>query len=255
MELSDLALYLLTEAQRRTGNGVRTLPLRRFRADYGEHLDLLEHLDQAGFFQSNHNEDQYTIPLATLPFLNDDKTRQILNDLPAIFEIIRTHYLDHLTDPLSLKAITEQTGLDIPRVTEYTHYLSDAGILSSWSTKLDDNAVITASERVAKYKTFFELLNWWQRVVHPSLRKPLKPKKIHGNTVSNASKREQILGAAVAVMAAFPENCKRGNKYSGKKITDEIEKRAKIWWPDEYEPPLQSRQIAELINDYLRTLK
>ncbi|MEE8099044.1 MAG: hypothetical protein V3T13_03810, partial [Hyphomicrobium sp.] len=43
-------------------------------------------------------------------------------------------------------------------------------------------------------------------------------KKIHGNVEINAHKREQVLGAALCVLATWPDQCKRGGRINASAI-------------------------------------
>jgi len=75
----------------------------------------------------------------------------------------------------------------------------------------------------------------------------------HGNTAVNAKHREEVLGAALSVLAAFPEQCKSNEgKIMGSKIKTMIEEKAPLFWPDTQESPLKSDGISRLVNEWLK---
>lgn len=77
-------------------------------------------------------------------------------------------------------------------------------------------------------------------------------KKAHGNTESNAQKRESILVAALAVLAAYPDKCKLNGKVSAAKIADQIEQKSDIWFGYD-DIPLKRRGVEDLIRKALKT--
>lgn len=83
-----------------------------------------------------------------------------------------------------------------------------------------------------------------------------KPKKPHGNTEINAQKREQILGAALSVLANWPEQCKNNaGEIEGTKIRKLIEEKALLFWKETGEPPLSTEKIEREIRKWLNTVK
>ncbi len=76
--------------------------------------------------------------------------------------------------------------------------------------------------------------------------------KTHGNTEHNSGKREQVLGAAVAVLAKWPEECrdKKGEPVASK-IAAMVDAKADLFWPDA-QPPLATESIADYIRDWIK---
>jgi hypothetical protein len=79
------------------------------------------------------------------------------------------------------------------------------------------------------------------------------PQKAHLNSERFASNREQVLGAALSVLARYPEQCinKVGN-LEATKIRVLIEEKALLFWPETGEPVLGSEAIERLIRDWLK---
>lgn len=83
--------------------------------------------------------------------------------------------------------------------------------------------------------------------------KPLQPKMIHGNTEINAKKREEVLGAALAVLAKWPNECRAGSgNIKATKIRELIESKGYLFWREDGEPPLKTSEIENLIREWLK---
>ena len=77
--------------------------------------------------------------------------------------------------------------------------------------------------------------------------------KINKHSERHAVNREQILGAAVSILARFPDACKSNNgKVQATKIRVQIEEKAQLFWEDSHEPPLTTSVIDELLRDWLK---
>lgn len=78
-------------------------------------------------------------------------------------------------------------------------------------------------------------------------------KKPHGNVEINAQKRLEVLGAALSVLAEWPDQCKnlKGN-IEISKISELVDSKALLFWPDTGVAPLSSRGIKDLISKWLK---
>ncbi len=64
-----------------------------------------------------------------------------------------------------------------------------------------------------------------------------------------ADAREQVLGAALAALASFPERCR-----DAAGICRAIEDNARLIWPDTAKPPLPAAEVERLVTRWLRRL-
>lgn len=71
----------------------------------------------------------------------------------------------------------------------------------------------------------------------------------HGNSVSNAVKRESVLRAAIYVKVKFPEQCTNATKWA-----NTIDEKAPLFW-DEGEAPLANSTIVDLLREVQRDPK
>lgn len=133
------------------------------------------------------------------------------------------------------------------------------------SLKVINPEVEEGSLRV-KPKVFVQWLHNKNINLHPELEAALgvsfstekAPKKKgyreHGNAEFHAQRREKVLAAAIAVMAAAPDNCKVNNKFSGSAISSQIDRFSdQVYGPYE-EPPLGTRKTEEIINKALKLI-
>lgn len=94
----------------------------------------------------------------------------------------------------------------------------------------------------------------------PNIDNPMSPseqiKKPHGNSENNAKKREQILGAALSVVASFSSLCTNNTgKYEATKIAAMIDEKSLLFWPETGEPPLARETIERLISSHLKKIE
>lgn len=76
--------------------------------------------------------------------------------------------------------------------------------------------------------------------------------KPHKSSVNNALVREQIYVAALAVIKNYYSECLHGEKLSASKVAKIIDEKARLWWPDDVQPPLERASIEKLIQKAFR---
>jgi hypothetical protein len=75
----------------------------------------------------------------------------------------------------------------------------------------------------------------------------------HGNTEINTKNKAEVLGAALAVLSKWPDECKHKNgNFAASKIAEKIEAEARLFWPDKDRAPLKVETMAEHINEWLK---
>ena len=76
--------------------------------------------------------------------------------------------------------------------------------------------------------------------------------KFNGHKERHAQNREQILGAALAVLAKWPDECRdsKGDPVASK-IADLVEAKAHLFWLDG-QPPLKTDSIADHLREWIR---
>ncbi|MGD0960834.1 MAG: hypothetical protein ABSB19_13595 [Methylomonas sp.] len=77
--------------------------------------------------------------------------------------------------------------------------------------------------------------------------------KNHGNAERFAQAREQVLGAALAVIVQWPEKCKSNSsgKFEATKIAGLIDEKSLLFWEETGEPPLSLEKMERLISKWI----
>ncbi len=77
--------------------------------------------------------------------------------------------------------------------------------------------------------------------------------KSNAYTERHAANRAEVLGAALAVLAAWPEQCRsKEGKVQGAKIASLVDEKSGLLWPDTGEAPLKKEKIAEFVNSWIK---
>lgn len=98
-----------------------------------------------------------------------------------------------------------------------------------------------------------EALREFEQLIHGNEIEKNTPTKLHGNTERNAQKREEILGAALSVLARWPDECKNGaGRIEATKIRALIENKSYMFWREDGEPPLSTGEIEKLLRQWLK---
>lgn len=232
----------------------------RFRADNVGVIAELDELERKKEFlerERSGSKDRYQIWIWALPYLELKKANELLSDIELLFDYLRQRYSKNLVETIQLDVISDELKKTRERVEQCVFYLNHLSVLGGWSTDLTvKNAYVVTCEELLSDENFSGLLNRWTNIAIKQDLEQKKLKKTHGNTEVNAKKREEILGAAIAVLVAYPEKCRtKGGKVQGSKIKDVIEEKAPIWWEEKGEPPLKSNEISKLINRYISSLR
>lgn len=66
-----------------------------------------------------------------------------------------------------------------------------------------------------------------------------------------AKAREEVLGAAVALLAKFPDAYARGSRINVAKLVRDIDDKAKLFWPDTLDMPISSDVAEDLISGWI----
>jgi hypothetical protein len=84
-------------------------------------------------------------------------------------------------------------------------------------------------------------------------RKPVSSQAINKSKERHAVKREQVLGAALSILASYPEQCRnKAGNIEATKIRALIEEKGLLFWPDTGEPVLSTEGTERLIREWLK---
>lgn len=97
-----------------------------------------------------------------------------------------------------------------------------------------------------------DALREFEQFIHDSEVEQNKTTKSNGYVERHARNREQILGAAFAVLAKWPDECRDAKgELLASKIANLIEAKANLFWPNA-EPPLVVDSIAEHLREWIK---
>lgn len=231
------------------------VPVKPFRVKYIDDIDSIDILVNKQYLKHNYKDDTYRLHALALIFLPSDETTTLLCDIDAVLELLREQYRTHIERPVLLSDMCKTLGLDRLRVIECIQYLRDIQSIGVSLDLMAEDASITPLESLLTFSDFKSLIHQRFKDWNPEYFKE-KSEKPHGNTEVYASKREEVLGAAIAVMSAFSEQCMgKNNKFVGSRIAKLIDEKSPIWWPDLDEPPMSHEVLTKTINKYLNSLK
>lgn len=81
----------------------------------------------------------------------------------------------------------------------------------------------------------------------------IEAKKPHGNGERFAKTREEVMGAALSVLAKWPDQCQSSSrKFVAAKIAALIDEKALLFWPLTGNPPLGREKIERNISEWLK---
>jgi hypothetical protein len=106
-----------------------------------------------------------------------------------------------------------------------------------------------------------ELLNWYSqksflsdlpKVLAQALDNDVTHKPIpHGNAERFAGFREQVLGAGIACLAMWPEDCRKGDgTVNASALARLVDDKAQLFWPESMEVPLSPRVAEEQFRNW-----
>lgn len=205
-------------------------------------------------------------------------------------EECRQSYEQRLKDPDALRTFMEEcTGLDswllyseaLPfcQGIDHREWNQVRGLHFDWQAKVISliKASIGISLKVinpdaeegdlrVKPKVFVKWLHSKDLRPHPELEAVLKMAysaekqsknqmySQHGNAELHAQKREKVLAAAIAVMAAVPEKCQTNGKFTGSAISNQIDVFSTQVYGAGEDAPLGTRKVTEIISNALKLI-
>lgn len=228
-----------------------TTAIPKFRLEFLKDREIIDHFTHSQLIRKNDNQTRYTPSLVGMYLTNSDLSNQIFKDIDRICEVLRSHYKQQFDAPVLIDNIGSAVSLDKKYLVFCLEMLCDGASMGRTTDMMSDGAEIIPSEQLFDFKHYSDipesyLPSWFPDKFKSETKKP-------GVTEANASKREEILGAAVAVIANFPDQCMWGEKISGKRVYELINDKSPLWW-DSGEPPLKDEAAIKLINKWLKTL-
>lgn len=250
MELTDIEKNLILHIFHNWAYEIDGVEANTFRVSHNKHLDLITKLNNRGLITKK--SQAYFAPFASLLFLEHDEINQFIKNIEPIYSQLRNDYISNPKGSTTFLSLEKLFNSDEDDYKKAIRYLHDSNVINCYPDNLFEKDVSTYySESILKHESYMGYLKWRTNVQFqlekPSIKKP-------GNTESNARKRLEILGAAIAIIANFPKECTYGDSIKGKRVYNLMHSKAKTWW-ENGEPPLKDEAAIKLINKWLNTLQ
>lgn len=102
---ADLLALLL---QQMLDNGGGSVPAIKFRSDHYEKKQILNSLESEGWIRRD--QDQYHVRAVTLPLLETEAARQLMQSIEKLFAALLTQYRGTQTAPVKVDALATMSG-------------------------------------------------------------------------------------------------------------------------------------------------
>ena len=248
--LNDDERDLLNIILERSINNMENLEVTKFRMEFIKKRETLDNLESTQLIKKTKDGTKYKLSLVGIYLINSESSKKVFKDIDNICDVLRDHYKLYFSTPIKIDVINNTLELDKKYLVFCLNILCQGSTMGRTIDMMSEDADITPNEQLFDFELYAELPEQHLPLWFPNKFKNKKP----GNTEANASKREEILGAAIAIIANFPKECTYGDSIRGKRVYDLMHSKAKTWWKDG-EPPLKDETAIKLINKYLNTLK
>ena len=248
--LNDDERDLLNIILERSINNMENLEVTKFRMEFIKKRETLDNLESTQLVKKTKDGTKYKLSLVGIYLINSESSKKVFKDIDNICDVLRDHYKLYFSTPIKIDVINNTLELDKKYLVFCLNILCQGSTMGRTIDMMSEDADITPNEQLFDFELYAELPEQHLPLWFPNKFKNKKP----GNTEANASNREEILGAAVAVIANYPKECSWGGSIVGKRVYKQIYEKSLIWW-DDGEVPLGNETSIELINKWLKTIK
>ena len=143
------------------------LSAQRFRADNFAKVELLDRLESQGYLKTV--EGRYSVSVIGIRHVRSQEAQYILSDMDQIYHLLRTHYINRLSESLFVDDLSGLLSLPLDRCSSLLLRMAEVPI---WCqryalTSSDDRHFVGMSEGILKHETFGGLLTevekWWHK--------------------------------------------------------------------------------------------
>lgn len=246
----DRSIEILADILDRTRGTLKGINVKRYRIDHASDLDRIDDLANSHLLELDEHDESFRVGYMGLFFINNTTSKALFRDIDHVLEYLREQYRQNLDHPVSLTAISEALELERSRVEECVFYVQSTFSISVTTNLQDPEAYAVPSESLLRFGEIADFLGERARSWFPDAFATQTPKP-HRNKERFASDREKVLGAAIAAITNWPEQCKRGESYNGKRIATVLDQKARLWWESGL-APMEIDTMARLINKHLK---
>jgi hypothetical protein len=242
------------------GGVVKVKKFRTQHQDKKAYIDFLEDKQILRIDYTNPKSRTYEISYIGLYLSNCELSKAIFKTIDRIANLLRERYENDPSDEIYITVESIETSLGITHeefIGAY-RFLHDFTRLAGAIDLNRKDAKILLGESLLDFIQFSEIPEGMLKNRFPEdFNLQNVNKKSHGNTESNASKRELVLGAAIFVLSKFPDQCRatKGlNEVMGAKVADLIDQKSQLLF-ESGEPPFSKDKISRIVNKWINKIK
>jgi hypothetical protein len=172
--LNDGKKHLLNEIFNQSLSEREGVDALKFRAKNEDNIASLDELEQLGLIQKEKNK--YKLNLLAISMISEvrSKAEGLLYLCKNIFENLRVLYKENPGASWSIDVLSQKIDLPSDMILKGLPYLFNMPIWSSYTTNLKlDDASVTPSEGILKYKTFQDLISQLEKWIFLDQNHPL----------------------------------------------------------------------------------
>jgi hypothetical protein len=241
------------------GGVVKVKKFRTQHQDKKAYIDFLEDKQILRIDYTNPKSRTYEISYIGLYLSNCEISKALFKTIDRIANLLRERYENDPSDEIYITVESIETSLGITHeefISAYRFLHNFTRLVGTTDLNRKD-AKILLGEKLLDFTQFSEIPKGMLRSRFPedfNLQKVNK--KPHRNSELNANNRELVLGAAVAVLSAFPEQCRTKDlaKVQASKVAKLIDQKSTILF-ESGEPPLTENIISRIINEYVNKIR
>lgn len=130
-----------------------------YRAQHGEHLDLLDELERLGFLRKE--LDKYWVTLRGLFMLKDEKSKTLLENCERLFQLLQRHYQSNPKSKIMIADLARISAMPYGQVALCLGYMCEVHIWGGHSSSFENpnESYVMLAETILRYKSFKETID------------------------------------------------------------------------------------------------
>jgi len=233
-------------------NNPASLGVDSFRHEFRDDRKVLDKLGVIQLIRRNSSQTKYELSIVGVYLTDSDLSRRIFSDIDRICDVLRDWYRANFGSSIRIDDICNTTELDKQYMVTCIDWLCDGVSMERTSDLTSEGAVIKPTEHLFDFKHYKEIPKQYLPLWFPAYFKTKT--KVHATTQIITEKKLAVVGAALYILATFPDQCKsKEGIIMGSKIARLIDAKSPFLFP-QYggEPPFATDKIARIVNEYLK---
>lgn len=152
--LDDLSRKILGDVRQKIESTAAGVDATYYRAQHGEHLDLLENLERLGLLRKD--QDKYWVTLEGLILLKDEQSKTLLESCEKIFVALRHFYRSSPRDKIMVADLARIANMSYGQSAMCLGYMCQFHFLGGYTNSFENPAesYVIPAEPILRYDTF-----------------------------------------------------------------------------------------------------